>query len=250
MQCRQDLLITFHTLIRISIMGKYIPVFLTLSAGQKQKLRGLRAIQLKPGDMYSGGKRGPGVMVHVTAAQRRKIHNRLSSNANRAFNKKRGLRITLSRSQLYHNMKHGSGIFDTLKNGVKSLVHNSTVQDFAKKGFHAALDYGKQKYLPMAKDYAQNKMSALVNRVAGKGIKKRKGKGLFSSIAQAALPIVAQAGINKLLGGKGIRAPGNGIQAPGGKVKKGKGCWARMADGSIVGGGISAPGGLIQGVDY
>ena len=86
-------------------MVKYHPVQVHLSSAQKKRLLNGYIVSLKHTHIGKGNTK-----VHVTGMQ----HKRMLT----AVRNSKGMRLGMSRPQLNHNLKHGSGIFDVIKKGI------------------------------------------------------------------------------------------------------------------------------------
>ena len=193
-------------------MSTYHPHGFTISDVQKKKLKNGDQITIKAGNMS-----GPHVL-YLTATQK--------SKANKAMKEEKGMRLLLSGKQLAYNIKNGSGFWDSLVSGIKSV---------GEYGFNNIVKpIGEKVILPAVLKAGETLAQKGVNRLTGGKVKRgRKGrgfgsflKGLSNVVVNKILPIAANVGsvvamkrlgmgVRKRRAGHGLTVPSSGLKYPG-----------------------------------
>jgi len=146
----------------------YHPIKITLSEGHKRKLKKLQAIRLHR-DSIEGARHGQGRdVLYITKEQYKRINNR---------KRKRGIQFTLSPHQLHYNRLHGSGLFSSFKDLVRSGYNKIKDSGLAEKAASAAGNLALQQ----GKKLALNKLEGRQGAAAGAARQLLGGKGLSKS---------------------------------------------------------------------
>jgi hypothetical protein len=180
-------------------LGDYHAIKITLSPGLKRKLKKFQTIRLHK-DSLDAARRGLGQdLLYVTKTQRDQINRR----------KKRGIQFSLSPHQLHFNRMHGSGLFSSFKDLVRSGYNKLKDSGLAEKAASAAGNLALQQ----GKKFALHKLDGRQGAAAG-AARKLLGGGLLQD--RAAMERLNRLGIspdvtNKLIAIKNGNLKGGGL---------------------------------------
>lgn len=124
----------------------YHKVNLHLSDGQRRKLYNGDRIQIHRKHV------GKGKLYHLTTMQMKKLKNHMSKGT--------GMRFHMSKAQVTHNVRHGTGFFDFIRDVGKAAL--SGAKQLAKAHGEKVLDYAISK-IPTENEEIKKAVKTLTN---------------------------------------------------------------------------------------